>query len=72
MVTDKSNIELLENLMSNLNDPYAANELNDQIDLLFQMIDVWPKGLFIRAASLNFFLHFKSNNFPYRDGFSIA
>jgi phospholipase A-2-activating protein len=44
LISDKSNIELLENLMNNFDDPYAANELNDQIDLLFQMIDIWPKG----------------------------
>jgi phospholipase A-2-activating protein len=44
LISDKSNIELLEHLMNNYEQAQAANELNDQIDLLFQMIDVWPKG----------------------------
>ncbi len=46
LISDKSNIELLENLMNYIFQTCSnvSNEIGDQIDLLFRMIDVWPKG----------------------------
>ena len=46
LVTDKSNIELLEHLVLNYDAKSTGlGQFNDQIDLLFQMIDSWPKGV---------------------------
>jgi len=42
LIKESSNIELIENLLNTQNDKNA--DLNDQIELLFQMIDVWPEG----------------------------
>ena len=44
LITDKNNIELIEHLMNNYENLKVSSQLNDQIDLLFQMIDAWPIG----------------------------
>jgi phospholipase A-2-activating protein len=41
LISDKTNIELLENLLSE-SAANSSNQFNDQVELLFQMIDVWP------------------------------
>ena len=46
LITDKNNIELIEHLMNNHENLKVASQLNDQIELLFQMIEAWPKGKF--------------------------
>ncbi len=42
LIKDSSNVDLIENLINTHNDKNA--DLNDQIELLFQMIDIWPEG----------------------------
>ena len=44
LITDVNNIELVEHLMNNY-ESLKITQLNDQIDLLFQMIEIWPTGL---------------------------
>ena len=44
IIADKNNIELIENLLSNCNDSNDIGQSSDQIDLLFQMIELWPSG----------------------------
>ncbi len=41
LITDSNNIDLIDNLLSNYNDSMIS-QICDQIDLLFQMIEVWP------------------------------
>jgi phospholipase A-2-activating protein len=43
LITDKNNIELIEHLMKNYENFNVSTQLNDQIDLLFQMIETWPR-----------------------------
>ena len=47
LITDKNNIELIENLLNEFNTLESVNQVKDQIELLFQMIDVWPIGNFL-------------------------
>ncbi len=44
LIKDSSNIDLIENLINIQND--KNSDINDQIELLFQMIDIWPEGKF--------------------------
>ena len=46
LITDKNNIELLESLLNESNNLESVSQMKDQIELLFQMIDVWPIGKF--------------------------
>ena len=51
LITDPTNIELIEGLLNNYNtNSEFSNRFSDEIDLIFQMIDMWPIG--------NFFLLF--------------
>jgi hypothetical protein len=52
LITDKNHIELIEHLMNNHENLKVASQLNDQIDLLFQMIEVWPKGKLYQLSDL--------------------
>jgi phospholipase A-2-activating protein len=54
LITDKNNIELLENLLKESNNQESVNQMKDQIELLFQMIDIWPIGNF-QLITLKFF-----------------
>lgn len=44
LITDKNNIELIENLLSESANLQNVNQFKDQIELLFQMIEAWPAG----------------------------
>ncbi len=44
LLKDSSNIELIENLLATYTNSQAGDDLNDQIDLLFEMISQWPIG----------------------------
>ncbi len=44
LIKDFSNIELIENLLATYTKSEVDGELNDQIDLLFEMINQWPVG----------------------------
>ena len=41
---DKNNIELIEHLMNDFGNLEQASQFNDQLELVFQLIDLWPKG----------------------------
>lgn len=59
LIMDKSNLELVENLVKNYSESATGVEFNDQIDLLFEMISLWPtESVFpmldlVRILSLN-------------------
>jgi len=43
LITDPTNIELIEGLLNNYNtNSEFSNRFSDEIDLIFQMIDMWP------------------------------
>ena len=65
LISNKSNLELLENLMNHINDSNTGNEINDQIDLLFQMIDVWPKESVFPLLDLTRILVLSKNTAEY-------
>jgi hypothetical protein len=44
LISYQNNIELIEHLMQNYEKLNVSSQLNDQIDLLFQMIDTSPRG----------------------------
>ena len=46
LVTDTNNLELIENLLMNYDKLDKIDDIKDQIDLLFQMINGWPIGNF--------------------------
>ena len=47
LVTDSSFLELIEDLIKNHDKVDNISQIKDQIDLIFQMIDVWPIGILI-------------------------
>lgn len=59
LIADKTNLELIENLLQTYKQDNIGSELNDQIDLLFEMINVWPTDTvfplldLVRILSLN-------------------
>jgi hypothetical protein len=53
LISDRNNVELIEHLMQNYEKLNVSSQLNDQIDLLFQMINAWPKGEKLKLLNNN-------------------